>query len=617
MTPNTTELPDPDAAAGLLVTAGANARIVIVDEEPLNSAELEAFLRPLGYQHVVALTPAQATLDALRDEWPDVVLLELTLREPNAFALLGWMKADRALRNVPVIVIATHDDRSNRLRALKLGAAEFLVKPIDPAELELRLRNTLATKVRHDLLAYTDGLTGLPNREWSLHRLGWALKHARRYHTVGAVLQVGLNRFKQVNDALGPGFADELLRAVGVRLQACVRETDLVTLDMTPETSAQVARGDGDEFNVLLPVIARADHASVVAQRIIESMAAAFVVAGDELFVTCQVGIAVFPGDSLDQDVVLQQAKLAMRCERIEGQAAGSGFRFYSQELNQRSSSRLALEREFHHALEREELVLYYQPKVDMASGAICGAEALVRWQHPQRGLLGPGEFIGMAEEAGLIVALGDWVLGEALRQASVWQRHGLPALQMAVNVSSLQLRRPGLDATVRIALASAGLDGASLCLELTESAIMDSGTNVTDILHAIKQLGVELALDDFGTGYSSLSYLSRFPIDELKIDRSFVVECTDGDNRSAIITKAIIAMAHSLGLRVVAEGVETQAQLEFVRANACDQYQGFLFAQPMPPDAFEALFAGLPARTAAGSATPRRLPEPALEAAS
>ena len=429
---------------------GARARIVVVDDEPLNSAELEAFLRSLGFQHVVAVAPGADMLDMLRDERPDLILLELALREPTAFDVLGWMNTDRLLRHVPVIAITAQDEREERLRALKLGASDYLVKPIDPADLELRLRNTLEKKFQHDRLAYTDGLTGLPNRESSLNRLEWAMKFARRHNMPGAVLQVGLDRFKHINDTLGPAMGDELLRAVGMRLVTCVRDTDLVTQDITPGIAAEVTRGDGDEFTVLLPAMVRSDHASVVAGRIVEAMAEPFMLTGHEVFVTCQIGIAVFPKDTLDTDTVLRQAKLAMRSARAAGEAVGSGFRFYSQELHGRSSNRLALERELHHALEREELTLHYQPKVDLVSGLICGAEALLRWQHPQRGLLGPGAFIEVAEESGLIVPLGDWVLHEVLRQAAAWRRLGLPPIALAINVSSLQLRRPHLDRTVQ-----------------------------------------------------------------------------------------------------------------------------------------------------------------------
>jgi diguanylate cyclase (GGDEF)-like protein len=584
--------PEANSPTGAVAPASAQARIVVIDDEPLNGQELVAFLLALGYQCAVTIVPGVQLVDMLRDARPDLVLLELGLRQPTAFDVLGWMQADPQLRHVPVMALMVQDDRAGRLRALGLGAADCLIKPIDPADLELRLRNTLATKQRHDRLAYTDGTTGLPNRESSRHQLAWAMKFARRYGSAGAVLQVGLDRFKQINDALGPAFGDEVLRAVGLRLVQCVRETDVVILDNTAEIEAQVARGDGEEFTVVLPAMARADHAGVVARRIVESMAAPFVLVGHEVFVTCQIGIAVFPSDSLDTDIVLRQAKQAMHQGTAAERATGSSFRFFSQELNGRSSSRLTVEAELRHAIERDELVLHYQPKVDLASGRICGAEALVRWQHRQRGLLGPGAFIEVAEETGLIVPLGDWVLREALRQVARWRQAGLPPFSVAVNVSSLQLHQPHLEHTVQDALAATGLDGASLCLELTESAIMDTGANITGTLHAIKELGVRIALDDFGTGYSSLSYLRRFPLDELKIDRSFIVECQAGNNSATVITQAIITMAHGLHLSVVAEGVETTQQREFLRAHACDQYQGFLFSRPVPAEEFVALLA-------------------------
>ena len=490
---------------------------------------------------------------------------------------------------MPVLAVTAEADRTVRMQALALGATDCLLKPVDADEIALRLRNLIATKLYHDRLAYTDELTGLPNREAALQRLDWALKLAHRHELPGAVLQVGLGRFKQINDALGPALGDELLRAVGARLATCLRDTDSVAHDVDPEFAAQVTRGDGDEFTVLLPALAREDHASVVACRIVAAMAEVFVLAGQEVFINCHIGIAVFPGESLDKDTVLRQAKLAMRQARNDGEGGG-GFRFFSPDLNARASKRLALERELHHALERRELVLHYQPKVDLASGRVCGAEALVRWQHPQRGLLLPGEFIEVAEDSGLIVPLGEWVLGEALRQIAAWQRRGLKRFNVAVNVSTLQLRHSRLDEVVRKAIAAAGVTGPSLCLELTESVMMETGDDTFRALHALKAQGVRLALDDFGTGYSSLSYLRRIPIDELKIDRSFIVECLSEDSNATVITRAIISMARGMGVSVVAEGVETEQQLEFLRANGCDQYQGYQYARPTTAPAFEAL---------------------------
>ncbi len=597
MPPTTPGMPAPSLPATPATPAVLPGRLVVIDDEPLAAAELVELLHSLGYGQVTALDvnegrSADIVLAALRNERPDLVLLELTPHSPAALALLAAMQADRLLRQVPVIATQAEDLPADRLRALQLQAADVLPKPLEPAEFALRLRNVLRLKDRHDQLAFTDGSTGLPNREWSLRRLDEAIRASRRHGHTGAVLQVGLDRFKPVIDALGITLGDELLREVGLRLSTCVRDTDLVSHEALGDSadaqraesdpSAQVARGDSDEFTVLLPQIVRPDHASVVAQRIAEAMRAPLQVAGHEVFLSCRVGIAVFPGDGLDKDTVLERAILAMRHGQADASPAANPVRFYSQALHGRFTSRLAVERELHHALERGELQLLYQPKVDIAHGRLCGAEALVRWQHPLRGRLGPAAFIEVAEETGLIVPLGAWVLREAIRQMAAWRRLGLPPLPVAVNVSSYQLRRPGLADTVRDNLRETGVDGSQLCLELTESAIMDTGSSAADTLAAVKQLGVHLALDDFGTGYSSLSYLRRFPLDELKIDRSFVAECASGTGSAAVITRAIIAMAHGLGLRVVAEGIETEQQLDFLRRQHCDQYQGFLYSPPV-----------------------------------
>jgi diguanylate cyclase len=597
------------------------ARIVIVDDEPLNTQGLLDFLRHAGHSEAVGLSLQAATPQALRDERADLLVLALAggsaVANAAAFELLRNMHADRHLRHVPVIALFTQDDLALRLMALELGAADILLKPVNGKELLLRLRNTLQAKMQRDQLAHTDPLTGLPNRDSLLMRTDWALKQATRHGNVGAVLHIGLDRFQHVNNALGPSIGDELLHAVSQRLTAGVRDSDLLThhgaAAASPDNSdphdshAVLARGSGDEFSVLLPRIERAEDAGVVAQRMIDSLTEPFVVAGHELFVTCRIGMAVFPGDSADKDAVLQQAGVAMRSARQAnsgvvtsgpGQAvttAGSAYQFYSAALNSQALQRLGLERELRQALDANEFRLHYQPQVSLATGQLTGAEALVRWLHPQRGLLAPGDFIAVMEETGLIGRLGEWVLREALHQWAAWAKHGWVLPQIAVNVSGLQLQQAGLTAKVRAALQDTGADPAALCLELTETAIIDSTAQVTQTLQAIRQMGVRLALDDFGTGYSSLTYLRRFEIDELKIDRSFVADCDiDSTNfeNSAAITSAIVAMAHRLGLRVVAEGVETQKQLEFIRAQGADSFQGYLFAKPLSAEDFSALLA-------------------------
>jgi diguanylate cyclase len=640
----------PSSLAGV-----AQARIVVVDDEPLNSQGLLDFLHSIGHPHVVALTSRDANTQALRDERADLVLLSLTpatsfaalrgstpLASENAFKLLQEMQADRQLRHVPVVALSAQDAMPSRLRALELGASDFLVVPVNGKELGLRVRNILLAKALRDRLAHTDPLTGLPNRDSLLIRIDWALKQALRHGTVGAVLHIGLDRFQHVNNALGPSLGDELLHAISQRMLNGMRDGDMLThqrwagrktgqvLDLVqpPEldAGAMLARGSGDEFSILLPRIERAEDAAVVAQRMINSLAEPFLVAGHELFVTCRIGMCVFPGDSSDRDTVLQQAGVAMRSARqvmdgasvdtSMGTTSGCAYQFYSAALNHRAVQRLGLERELRQALDNGEFVLHYQAQLSLGTGQLNGAEALVRWLHPQRGLLAPADFIAVMEESGLIGRLGDWVLVEALRQWAAWRAQGWVLPQIAVNVSGLQLQQAGLTSKVRSALADTGADANALCLELTETAIIDSNAQVTQTLHAIRQMGVRLALDDFGTGYSSLTYLRRFDIDELKIDRSFIADCDpESPNfaNSAAITAAIVVMAHRLGLRVVAEGVETAAQLEFIRAQGVDSIQGYLFARPLPAKEFAALFADRSA--VAIQALPSPAPKPAAPA--
>jgi diguanylate cyclase len=609
--------------------ASRDARIVIVDDEALNSQDLASFLRRAGHAHVVAMKTHEVSVQTLREECADLVLLEMVPGDERALALLQAMRADRHMRHVPVVTMCTQDDLNQRLRALALGAVDLLVRPMHGDELQLRLRNALATKAYRDQLAHTDPLTGLPNRDLLLLRTDWALRQAIRHFNVGAVLHLGLDRFQDLNNALGASIGDELLHAVGERLARSLRDSDmLVQHDTTTSpnspsaaigigigigtgtgtgssdhSSALLARASGDEFSVLLPRIERAEDAAVVAQRMISALQAPFEICGHELFVTCRVGMAVFPSDSADRDTVWQHAHVAMRSARrgvgglgglgIGDAATGCAFQYYSAALHSQAVHRLTIERELRQALAQGELRLHFQPQVDLHTGHICGAEALVRWLHPRRGLLGPGEFIAVAEETGLIGAIGDWVLRQALAQWVSWAAQGWVLSQIAVNVSGLQLQQAGWIDQVRAALTETGANPRALCLELTETAIIDSHSQVAHSLQAIRALGVQLALDDFGTGYSSLTYLRRFEIDELKIDRSFIADCDadkDSTSSAAAITAAIVVMARRLGLRVVAEGVETAAQLAFIRAQGAHSFQGYLFSKPLSAPDFTAL---------------------------
>jgi diguanylate cyclase (GGDEF)-like protein/PAS domain S-box-containing protein len=422
-------------------------------------------------------------------------------------------------------------------------------------------------------LAFYDGLTELPNRTLFHRLLDQSLIEARRRSLHGAVLFIDLNRFKPINDTLGHGVGDQVLQEVANRLRNCLRGADVV------------ARLGGDEFVIGLFEIAHREHAAIVAQKLLDAFATPVVIDGMELAVGAAIGISVYPEDAFDTEKLLQLADIAMYRAKENGPDA---FAFYSEDMNQRATERLNLEAQLRRSIERNELLLYYQPKISLASGRIVGAEALVRWRHPERGMVPPGEFIPVAEETGLIVQISAWVLEEACRQARQWKDAGMPALRIAVNLSARDFSL-GLPQRVSALLARHGLGPEWLDLEITEGMLMNHSDKVIAMMDEIAGLQVALSLDDFGTGYSSLSYLKRFPIDTLKIDRSFVINIPKDGNDCAI-AGAIISMSKQLKHQVIAEGVETLDQLEFLRTLGCDEIQGYLFSAPVTPDQFETM---------------------------
>ncbi len=427
-------------------------------------------------------------------------------------------------------------------------------------------RRAQEQQLRH--LAYHDALTGLPNRALLQDRLQQAVAQADRNGNVLTLMFLDLDRFKVINDTLGHRTGDQVLAATAERLAACVRRGDTV------------ARLGGDEFAVVQPGHRQVEDAALLAERIIAAFARPFNIEGRQLFLGASVGITLYPGDAADVDRLFQNADLAMYRAKEQG---GNHYQFYTPAMNAAVQGRLVLENDLRLGLERGEFLLHYQPEVDLHSGEVIGAEALLRWQHPERGMLQPEEFMPIAEDSGLIVPLGEWVLTQACAQNSAWQSAGLPPLLMAVNLSALQLRQTNLVVTVQGALQAAGLDPDCLELELTENT--RDATN----LEPLHRMGVKLAIDDVGTGYSPLSSLKGFPVHKVKIDQAFVRDLASDPNTAAM-TRGIIALAHSLRLKVVAEGVETAAQLDFLRRNRCDGAQGFYFSGPVPADAFDRL---------------------------
>jgi diguanylate cyclase (GGDEF)-like protein len=432
----------------------------------------------------------------------------------------------------------------------------------------------LAHAQRVEYLAYHDGLTGLPNRSMFSKLLTKSISEAHRYNRQLAVAFLDLDRFKQTNDTLGHEAGDHLLQEVALRLRGCVRDSDTV------------ARLGGDEFVVLLPDLADGTYAAMVAQKILLQIAKEFTLIGQDFRVTASIGISTYPQDGLDEQTLTKNADLAMYQAKAEGK---NNFQFYSEKLNAHSLERLALESGLRHALERDEFRLYYQAKREIASGRITGMEALLRWEHPDLGIVGPMEFIPVAEETGLIIPIGRWVLKTACVQSVEWRNQGLPPLSIAVNMTPRQFHDESLLADVTSILAETGMDPQLLEIEITESLLIHDVENTLRILKELKTQGIRIAVDDFGTGYSSLAMLQKFPLDTIKIDRSFMRDIV-GTPQDTGLADALIAMGKSLSLTVVAQGVETREQAEHLRLHECNELQGFYFKRPLPVDEFTRL---------------------------
>lgn len=426
-------------------------------------------------------------------------------------------------------------------------------------------------------LAYYDTLTELPNRALFIDRVAWGIVQARRSQMAAAVIFLDLDRFSTINDTLGSEVGDRLLQGVAQRLAGSLRETDVA------------ARVGGDDFAVLA-LVAHAEDGARVAENILEALRPAFEIDDHKLYVTASIGVSIYPYDGNDPHNLLKNAGAAMQLAKEQG---GNGYQFFTPSMHTLGLKRLLLESNLRRALERQEFVLHYQPQVEVETGKIIAVEALIRWQNPERGLIAPLEFIPMAEDTGLIVPIGEWVLRTACSQCKSWQRLGFPQARVSINLSARQFQQPNLVQLIADALAGSKLDPNCLELELTENVVMKNPEQAAATLRRLKEIGVRISLDDFGTGYSSLSYLKNLPIDCIKIDRSFVRDLTSDPNDAAIIM-AVITLAHSLKLKVIAEGVENEEQISFLRLLRCDAVQGYFYSRPMPAEAVrEWLFKG------------------------
>ena len=423
-------------------------------------------------------------------------------------------------------------------------------------------------------LAHHDALTDLPNRILLQDRLSQAIELAHRQGKQLAVMFMDLDKFKHINDSLGHTVGDQLLQSVAQRLLDCVRQSDTIS------------RHGGDEFVLLLPFIEHSGDAALSAQKMLTVLAEPHHIDLHDLHINASIGISIYPDDGQDAETLLKNADAAMYHAKENGR---NHYKFFKPEMNARAVQRQATEASLHRALERQEFVLHYQPKINFHSGAIVGVEALIRWQHPERGLLLPAQFVPVAEDCGLILPIGRWVLRETCLQARAWLQAGLLPITVAVNTSALELLNNDFLENIRTTLVATGLEPHYLQLELTESVLMRDAEFANSVLHALADMGVKLAIDDFGTGYSSLAYLKQFPIDTLKIDQSFVSHVSSNPD-DAIIVSTVISMGKSLKLRIIAEGVETPEQYEFLLAQQCDEGQGYYFCGPLEPEALATL---------------------------
>ncbi len=510
----------------------------------------------------------------------DIILLDLSLPDSSGLETVDQVRM--AAPRTPVVVLSGQDDEETALQALQSGVEDYLVKGRGDGELIARSiryaieRKKAEEKFQEELayLAQYDPLTGLANRTLFQDRLEQALARAQRDGDMVALMFLDLDRFKAVNDTLGHAGGDALLREVAKRIEGRVRESDTV------------ARLGGDEFAIILEALSDARDAALVGRGILDVLLEPLVLDGHEIPVAASLGIAVWPLSGRDR--LLKDADAAMYRAKKQG---GNNHQFYTEEMNVQASAHLALERDLRRALDREEFLLYYQPQVQLATGKIVGAEALLRWRHPDRGLVSPAEFIPVLENTGYIVKVGKWVLRTACRQGKAWQDSGLAPLRMAVNLSARQFGQGDLIGTIAGILKETGLDSHHLELEITESLLMEDVHANSQVLNELKTavVGTRVSMDDFGTGYSSLYRLKTFPIDRLKIDQSFVRDLpTDPDDKA--ITTAIIRLAHDLRLKVIIEGVETEEQLACLRERGCDEAQGYYFSRPLPPDEFAEL---------------------------
>ncbi|MGB5365477.1 MAG: EAL domain-containing protein [Polyangiales bacterium] len=546
--------------------------VLLVEDNRIDAQLIRRLLRRVSTSyyritHVRTLNDAVLSAEELS---PDVILADLNLPDSRGTDTVASLQT--AYPDIPLIIVSAWEDEAVSLRSVKAGAQDYLVKGhIDGANLHRVIRYAIERK-RTELelvrLAQFDQLTGLPNRTLLRERVNHALARAMRSGSGVATLILDMDRFKEINDMLGHEVGDKLLIKAAKRIRANVRDQDTV------------ARLGGDEFAVVLEGVSEPKEVLPVIERIVDSLREVTTVDGHEVNTSTSIGIAMYPENGSNISELLRAADLAMYQAKSSGRAC---YQFFADAMQEEAQSRRALEWALRHAVEANEFQLFYQPQVCLRTGGVIGVEALIRWMHPTRGLLTPYHFIGALEEFGLINEVGEWVLQTACEQMRRWQALELQPMRISVNVSAQQFEDPLLIDKVRSALASTDLSPEFLELELTESCLMSDPAQAGALLREIRDVGVRIAIDDFGTGYSSLTYLNEFPLNALKIDKSFV-QSVESNDRGGPISKMIIGLGQNLGLEVIAEGVETSGQLAYMQEHGCDIAQGYLYARPESP---------------------------------
>ena len=564
-----------------------HATIMMVDDESITMRVLQSFLEDAGYHEFILVEDSVVAMDQLRKHRPDVLLLDVVMPNVSGFDILKALRQEDEFSHLPVIILTSSSDAATKLKALDLGATDFLSKPVDPSELALRVRNTLAAKAYQDQLAFYDPLTNLPNHHLFQDRLDWSISRASRDRTKLALLHIAFNDFKRVTDAFGPKVGDDVLKQLALRLTSNVSEADAMRRNIKKgNETIEVFRFGSAEFTLLLPSVGAVAEARVIAKRIFETMRQPFDADGTEVYLVPSIGVAAYPNDADDSGSLL---KLALGASSQAIAQGGGQLQFYSPEMNERTLRRMRMEADLRRALAKKEFRLLLQPKVGVESGKIVGAEALIRWHDPVRGVISPVEFIPVAEDTGLILQIGEWVLRESCRTMMGWRKQGID-LKMSVNISARQFFEADLVSLVRSVLDEHQFEPSLLVLEMTESILVDDVDTALVILDKLRSLGVQISIDDFGTGYSSLSYLKMFRADEVKIDRAFIVDVTTSREDQALVY-AITYLGHEMGFTVCAEGVENCEQRDYLRKIKCDEYQGFFFSKPVSHIEFSAIY--------------------------